>query len=64
MEMFNEPGATPTEYLLNVILPEEIQKPMPNAALQQVQQKALADYWKYVKLADLISSEHRLAHVL
>ena len=57
-------GSQPISRLLDTILPGEIQKPMPNAALQEAQRKALAEYWRFVKLADLKQSEQRAAQLL
>lgn len=66
LELTNNPvaGTQSTQRLLDVILPQEIQKAMPNAALKAAQQKALEAYWLYVKLADSIPSEQRAAQML
>jgi arylsulfatase A-like enzyme len=66
LELNNQPelGTEATQRLLQVILPQEIQRPMPNAILQQAQQEALQAYWKYVIEADLTTAGHRLAHML
>ena len=66
LELNNQPelGAEATQRLLQVILPQEIQRPMPNTALQQAQQEALQAYWKWVIEADLVTGLQRLAHML
>jgi uncharacterized sulfatase len=66
LELNNQPelGTEATQRLLQVILPQELQRPMPNATLQQAQQEALQAYWKYVIEADLSTAGHRLAHML
>lgn len=66
LEMNNQPelGTEATSRLLEVILPQEIQRPMPNAELQRAQQEALEAYWRYVGLANGEPAVNRPAHML
>jgi arylsulfatase A-like enzyme len=66
LEMENEPakGTSAASRLLNDILPNEIQRPMPTQALRDAQAEALELYWKYVDLATADPPAHRFAHLL
>jgi hypothetical protein len=66
LEMTNDPerGSADASRMLNDILPNEIQRPMPTAALLDAQKEALELYWKYVDLANPDPEAHRLAHML
>ena len=66
LELNNQPelGTDATSRLLEVILPQEILRPMPNAELQRAQQEALEAYWRYVGLANGEPAVNRPAHML
>lgn len=66
LELNNQPelGAEAIQRLLQVILPQEIQRPMPGAGLVEVQQTALQAYWDYVLAVDTLTEAQRFAHML
>lgn len=66
LELVNQPqlGTSARDRMLNDLLPNEIQRPMPTATLRDAQQEALDQYWKYVDLATQDPTTHRAALML
>lgn len=66
LELYSWPelAGAPMNRLLNDILPNEIQKPMPTSTLRDAQAEALALYWQYVDLATGDPQAYRFASML